>query len=293
MIKTVSFAPPRAVSGATKSSSKAARSGGIQNARARAVSPRLAPTQPANPSPLPDAGTPVVASSVTSLFPKPSAPAEVSAAKAREQLRGVAPSTEPRGRSTSSAPVPTPDPTSAPSASSAPSAKRSPRRVAPSELSLDLFAVDPAPVGEAVKATPKTQTIEPAVVAVETSAVQSTAPQVAPAKRVKRAKVPLNLAEQYGQSLSKRVGNGVELPVAEEEAPKKRLNRAERAARRELMNPDDDLRARLLRAQNAVPSVKPEKRPRGWRFDCGRCGRTSYFETPGALCSCGALAIKE
>lgn len=124
---------------------------------------------------------------------------------------------------------------------------------------------------------------------------KDTAPVVpaAPPKKTRRAKVPVNLAEQYGQSLSKRVQSGAEVLPVEDEAPKKRLNRAERAARRELMNPDDELRARLQRVQNAAPSAKPDKRPRGWRFECGRCGQTSFFQTPGALCACGALAIKE
>ena len=101
------------------------------------------------------------------------------------------------------------------------------------------------------------------------------------------------MAEQYGQSLSKRVEGGVEAVPVEDETPKKRRTRAETQARRELMKPDEDLIARLLRAQNAVPTRKAEKRPAGWRFDCGRCGHTSYFQTTGALCSCGALAIKE
>ena len=297
MIKTVSFAPPRAVSGAnSKPSSKvAARSAAVQNAKARVkTNASLAPIPTAIVGAASDTRTIVGASSMTSLFPKPSAPAEVSAAQAREQLQNGAPATNSRPRSTASASAPK-------------SAKRSPRRVAPPELSLDLFSVDPAPVdlmpvveaeaeAEAgVRLETKTKAeLQLEVAAVENSVVQAVAPQaVAPTKRAKRAKVPVNLAEQYGQSLSKRVEGGVESPVAEEETPKKRLNRAERAARRELMNPDDDLRARLQRAQSVVLSAKTEKRPRGWRFNCGRCGRTSYFETPGALCSCGALAIKE
>ncbi len=118
-------------------------------------------------------------------------------------------------------------------------------------------------------------------------------PAEPPAKKSRRPRVPANLAEQYGQNVSKRVENGAEAVPMEEEAPKKRRSRAETAARREMMVPDDDLRARLLRAQNIVPARKTEKRPVGWRFDCGRCGRTSYFQTGGALCACGALAIKE
>jgi len=179
-------------------------------------------------------------------------------------------------------------------------AKRAPRRVAaPQELSLDLFGDAPAPEVKAVAPVPiETKVQSKAKVAPVAAPVPVQTPEVAlpktaaPAKK-RRVKIPVNLAEQYGQSLSKRVEGGA-LPAApEEEAPKKRLNRAERQARRELMNPDDDLRARLERAHNAIPVARKEKRPRGWRFDCGRCGQTSFFQTNGAICSCGALAIKD
>lgn len=251
----------------------------MQKAKARATlgasqAPVAAPTPfPASVQavPIADAVPPAAPDlALTSLFPLPSAPAPVSAAQAREQLRDGAPATK-RGPKTTS------DASSAPS-----SPKRASRKAAPVAPSLALFSVEevPAPL------------VEPQIEQVEV-AVETQAPKPAPAKRLKKAKVPVNLAEQYGQSLSRRVESGAVTAPVEEEAPKKRLNRAERAARRELMAPDDDLRARLHRAQNVVPSAKPQKRPCGWRFDCGRCGQTSYFETPGALCSCGALAIKE
>lgn len=280
MIKTVSFAPPRAASGASsKPSSKvAARSAGVQKAKARATSgsgASQASVMPPTPLPASVQAAPVAAplpagvpaSSLTSLFPLPPVPAPISAAQVREQLSNGAPATKSRSRGTST----TSDVPSAP-------AKRASRKSAPVAPSLDLFSVEDAPA-------PFVERSE--------AAVEAPAPKAVAPKRLKRAKVPVNLAEQYGQSLSRRVESGVASAPVEEESPKKRLNRAERAARRELMAPDDELRARLHRAQNAVPSAKPQKRPRGWRFDCGRCGQTSYFETPGALCSCGALAIKE
>ncbi len=262
MIKTVSFAPPRAASGATsKPSSKvAARKAAVQNA-SRAKVP--APVQPARAQVASQERAP---SSLATLFPMPSSPAPVSAAQARQQLQNAAPAAKTRSRVASDSPAPS-------------------KRATRSAPSLDLFSEEdvPAPVKANIEVAP---VVEEIIVAPEPAT--SKAP-----KKTKRTKVPVNLAEQYGQSLSKRVEVGAPPAPVEEEAPKKRLNRAERTARRELMTPDDDLRARLHRAQNAVSLAKPEKRPRGWRFDCGRCGQTSYFQTTGAICPCGALAIKE
>lgn len=248
MIKTVSFAAPRAASGAKPSSPVAARQAAIRGAKAR-VQIVSAPEPAAQPT-------------LASLFPSPETAGEISASQARQQLQRAA--AKPKKSSpTSSQPV---------SHAAPASAKRLAQAAA--EPSLDLFAVESAP------ATPEAKP-------------ERAATQAAPAKKTRRSRVPANLAEQYGQNTSKRVESGIELPSVEDEAPKKRLNRAERAARRELMNPDDDLRARLHRAHNSLPLVKAEKRPRGWRFDCGRCGRTSYFQTSGAICNCGALALKD
>jgi len=267
MIKTVSFASPRAVSGtASKSSPNAGRT------RAKAL-----------PSPAAPPAT------LSSLFPKPSAPTPIAASQAREQLQRSAPTS----RSSAS---PAPEIVTAPASP----AKRAPRRAAaPAQDSLDLFdesnapeekAVAPVPIETKAQGKPKAAPVA-APAPVQTPEATLAKP-AAPAKK-RRVKIPVNLAEQYGQSLSKRVETGAVVSAPEEETPRKRLNRAERQARRELMNPDDDLRARLERAHNAVPSAPKEKRPRGWRFDCGRCGQTSFFQTTGAICSCGALAIKD
>jgi hypothetical protein len=111
------------------------------------------------------------------------------------------------------------------------------------------------------------------------------------APRTKKAAIPENLAEQYGAKLSKRVESGkVDVPVAD--APKKRLTKAEREARKQLLRPDEGLMERLQRATPVVTAKKVAK-PRGWRFECGRCGRVLHFQTPGALCECGAIAVKD
>ena len=268
MIKTTSFAPPRlAQSGSNPSSKLAARQKAIKAAKARASAP---------PPP------------TASLFAAPAPLPEISAAQARELMQNSAPKPKTRVAAPQTI-VSTPSPTIqnttsvfTMTAASKP-AKTAPKTPKPKAEAAPTPAAT-LPFGDPVVSSPDV----PAPVLV----VPTPEKAAATAKKAKRARVPVNLAEQYGQNISKRVENGIE-DVVEEDAPKKRLSRTERAARRELMNPDDDLMARLHRAHNAVPSAKPEKRQRGWRFDCGRCGQTSYFQTTGALCRCGALAIKE
>ena len=148
--------------------------------------------------------------------------------------------------------------------------------------------------------TPKIEAKTPKVEA-ETDKSEAKTPKIeaeAPKKaksttpRVKRVKIPDNLGAQYGESLSKRAENG-EIPVLEPETPKKRLTKVARQARRDLMRPDDVM-ARLKRLNDLPVRKAPvEKREKGWKFECGRCAKVSYFQTPGGICDCGALAIKE
>ncbi|BCM90465.1 hypothetical protein IAD21_02318 [Abditibacteriota bacterium] len=267
MIKTTSFAPSRPAQTVSNSSSRS-RQHVIKAARTRAA----AQAQP----------------NLGALFAAPTPVPEISAAQAREILQSSAP--KPKSK-TKAAPIPATPIASLPSSriettmpSTSPASPKTPRTTkskAPTLVPL------PAPVVVAPPA--KVAPIEVVAPGAEPPTPQKAAPAV---KKSRRPRVPVNLAEQYGQSLSKRVESGIET-VVEDESPKKRLSRAERQARRELMSPDDDLLARLHRVHNAVPTAKPEKRPRGWRFDCGRCGQTSYFQTTGAICKCGALAIKE
>lgn len=122
--------------------------------------------------------------------------------------------------------------------------------------------------------------------------VTSSQTKSAPKKtRVKRAIVPGNLAEQYGVKVSRRVESG-QVDAPEVDAPKKRLTKVEREARNQLLRVDEGLLERLARVAAIVPAKKALK-PRGWRFDCGRCGAVSHFETPVELCACGAIAVKE
>jgi rubrerythrin len=113
------------------------------------------------------------------------------------------------------------------------------------------------------------------------------------AKRGRRSKIPDNLAEQYGQNLSRRAATA---PVeVESESPRKRMTREEREKRRQLMAPDPGLLQRLARA-HAAASTAPKRasKPRGWELRCGRCGTVTRFTTPGAVCpKCGAIGLKD
>jgi hypothetical protein len=139
---------------------------------------------------------------------------------------------------------------------------------------------------EGAAQAPKIEAPAPEVVAQAPKKAKSTTP------RVKRVKIPDNLGEQYGESASKRADSAA-IPILEPETPKKRLTKVERQARRDLMRPDEVM-ARLKRLNDLPVRKAPvEKREKGWKFECGRCGKTSYFQTPGGICNCGALAIRE
>jgi hypothetical protein len=107
----------------------------------------------------------------------------------------------------------------------------------------------------------------------------------------KKVRAPKDLALQYGEKPTERPTTPV---IAEAETAKKRLTKVQREARRELIKPDEGLIERLARATQ-IQVVKPKSEPRGkgWKFMCGRCGNTSYFQIPAALCDCGAIAIKD
>ena len=119
------------------------------------------------------------------------------------------------------------------------------------------------------------------------------APPIEAAKaevKARKPRTPKDLGTQYGAKTSARP----EIAPLEIEAPKKRLSRTEREARRALIKPNEGLLERLARASQ-ISAAKPKSEPRGkgWKFACGRCGATSYFQTPGGLCACGTIAVKE
>ena len=109
------------------------------------------------------------------------------------------------------------------------------------------------------------------------------------APKVKRSRAPKDLAAQYGGSSATE---DVPRRVVEAVAPRKRLTRAKKEARSQLLRADDEVLQRLQQA-NAIEAKKPERRGRGWEFECGCCGRVTRFQTPGAICECGAIGVRE
>ena len=134
------------------------------------------------------------------------------------------------------------------------------------------------------RAVKTTEVAAPVEIAREASKSE---PIIAP--KIKRSRVPKDLALQYGASPESDVAPRV---VAEKPAPRKRLTREAKAARSQMLRPDDGVLQRLQQA-NAIEVKKPASRGRGWEFECGRCGRVSRFQTPGAICACGAIAVRE
>lgn len=177
---------------------------------------------------------------------------------------------------------------------------------APAQTSLELMFDSPdeplavtaplaTPAVKAVKKAAKTPKPTPVAIPAEIVAEVETPALKVEAKtkevKAKKVRVPKNLAAQYGEKTAVRPAV---MPPVEVESPKKRLNKAERQARRDLMKPSEGLMERLARA-NQISLRKPPVEPRGkgWKFACGRCGAISYFQTPGGLCACGTIAIKE
>ena len=143
-------------------------------------------------------------------------------------------------------------------------------------------AVEVAPV-KTRKAQVKTVEVAP----VEIERVVTAPAEIAP--KAKRSRVPKDLAQQYGA----REDEAPRRAVVEVAAPRKRRTKEQREARSQLLRPDEEVLQRLQQAQTVAPSRPAPRRARGWRFECGHCGRVSRFETPGALCDCGAIAVRE
>lgn len=114
------------------------------------------------------------------------------------------------------------------------------------------------------------------------------------APKVKRTRVPADLAERYGENRKER-------KVAEPStvAQKKARKTAEQREKlRQLMTPDDDILQRLARAAagSSRPAPRQKKATRSkaeWESRCGKCGVTAVFSTPAALCmKCGAITVR-
>ena len=270
MIKTVSFAPSRSARAATKvagkSSSKAATA---QPARApqaasdvvsvaeKPAKTQLAPTTSGSSSKSAN-GAETAPTRRRAVVETPIAPVEKTVVKTRAAKVAPAKSAESEAVLCESV---------AP-AKKAP-AKRTARKS--EDVALDFSDETEVEIEAPVSATP----------------AAATAPVVAP--RIKKVRAPKDLAAQYGATPDSEV---VPRVVAEKAAPRKRLTRAAKEARSQMLRPDDGVLQRLQQA-NAIEVKKPASRGRGWEFECGRCGRISRFQTPGAICECGAIAVRE
>ena len=229
MIKTVSFAPPRAVRSASGPAKTAGKNAGVRVAS----SPAPAKTSPAKP----------ISTKTQSGAPKvESAPATLDGAQVRASL---APRKTRAAKVAPVAPV---------------SAQVKPTKSGASNAQVEA-KLEVEPVAATEKAAPK----------------------------ARRSRVPKDLAAQYGGA-----SESADVPrrVVETVAPRKRLTRAEKEARSQLLRAGDEVLQRLQQA-NTIAAKKPERRGRGWEFECGCCGRISRFQTPGALCQCGAIAVRE
>lgn len=256
MIKTVSFAPPRAAS--SRSAAKAPAS-------PRKTSPRAASGSPSPQIALEFSPLETPAPQVARKAPKTQAPkAEVAKVEAPKVPSAATKTAKAEVAAPKAAPA---APTTKAVTAKAPAAKTKAAKVEPA-------APQAAPLAEAPAVA------KPAATKTETGKLKG-----------KRAYAPKDLAAQYGEKVVERP-NAV--PVLEAIAPKKRLSKVEREARRQLIKPDEGLRERLARAtQITFKKPKSEPRGKGWKFECGRCGSTSYFQTPGGVCACGTIAVKE
>lgn len=270
MIKTVSFAPPRSARAAAKVASKSSsKPANVQPAHAAesasgdvAVASRPAKMQPAllasGSSPIPESMTDVAPARRRAATKTPAAPDEASSMK-----------------------VPTPEAVPAQKISApeivAPAIKAPTKRAARKSNG----AAPEMEFSTGVEAQ-----IEAETDATSVTPDAATAP-VAP--KIKRSRAPKDLAAQYGGAPETGVAPRV---VAEKPAPRKRLTRAAKEARSQMLRPDDDVLQRLQQA-NSIEVKKSATRGRGWEFECGRCGRITRFQTPAAICQCGAIAVRE
>jgi rubrerythrin len=116
-------------------------------------------------------------------------------------------------------------------------------------------------------------------------------------KKLRRSRVPGNLAQMYGENAAKR---DLEPAPAAEPEKKARRDAKAREKRRALMQVDDTLLQRLSQTKSGPTALTvgedgaPTRRGRTWQEACGKCGTHSTFRTAGALCPvCGAICLRD
>jgi hypothetical protein len=130
--------------------------------------------------------------------------------------------------------------------------------------------------------------------------------------KARRARVPGDLAQQYGEKVKR--ARTVAASAADTTVTRQaRRDAAARERLRQLMNPGDDVLRRLMRA-GAIGSpisgadardededggvgrgarTKAIRRARQWESRCGKCGVTGTFTAAAGVCPrCGAIAVR-
>ncbi len=282
MIKTVSFAPPR--------SARAAKAMGKSASKTAPAQPALAATA-ATPAATPRARATSGSSPITSAEENISAPrrraAKPGATAVEANVAEVAVAKSKAAKTKATIDEIADDEVAVAKANAKPVAPKKPRAkkvvTATPATSQDDFTLAFETPAKSVEAE-SIETAEPAEAAL---AEAKSEPLATP--KIKRSRAPKDLAAQYGAAPETEVAPRV---IAEKTAPRKRLTREAKAARSQMLRPDDDVLQRLQQA-NAVEVKKPASRGRGWEFECGCCGRVTRFQTPAAICECGAIAVKE
>ena len=191
--------------------------------------------------------------------------------------RAAAPKAEAVKSKATSPKVTSPKATASKSATS----KAEPSKIAPSKTS--------TPPKEAAASAAKV-----AAQKIPVAKPEAAKPEVEKPKRVRRARVPENLAQMYGQSEARRA-----LDVPAEEARPARRDARSRALRKQVIQAGERVVARLAQVQErtVAPLVVGEEedapRKRSWQTRCGKCGASSSFKTAAALCpGCSAICVK-
>ena len=127
--------------------------------------------------------------------------------------------------------------------------------------------------------------------------------------KAKRARVPKDFAEQYGEKTKKRRrAKTTDSTVAVSQT--KRRDAAARERLRQLMMPTDDVVRRLAQAGAIASSLLMDdgvtsttarrrstatvRRPRRWETRCGKCGTNGQFKAAAGLCArCGAIVVRD
>jgi hypothetical protein len=145
-----------------------------------------------------------------------------------------------------------------------------------------------------VRIMPVVKPVKKAVAAGGNSALK---PPASTSAKTKRARVPADLALQYGEKATKRNTRADVIPAKERRA---RRDAAAREKLRQLMRPDEGIMERLARAgalggdiETTAKSRPTVRRSRKWEARCGKCGIKGLFATPAALCQkCGTILIR-